>query len=389
MSLAILAPKIGYVDYPVVILFFISLYYFFKKPNQSISKVFYQIIFSWIFLILWSFITLIYNGTVNEVLILKPIRQIIIILFLIIIISKTKLSFTDIYKVIIISALINTFVISLQLYGHNVLGTPDFLMPISFDSELNVPFRKPGVFAGYPHSGLLSLFAIVCIVNKVNKIKIQYFILLFLILFFSLIVTSRTALMLSFLPIGWLFAKSLRSKKIFVKSLIFSIVVVLGLISILDILPADTTNVAFEGFINYKENGTFNTESQQGLNNSYIIPQKIATYLFGNGLANRTDVDTNIDDGYQSLLYGSGLIYFFISILLFFTYYLVTLKNSGPKNLIIISILYAIILIANYKVDCLFSRVISEIFTMLLVVSVCSKRYKLFNNEGPILYSSK
>lgn len=345
---------------------------------------------SWLFLISWGLITFIYNGSVNEILLLKPIRQILILLFVTIIVSKTNLLFSDVCNTIIIAALLNTLVICLQLYGHNGLGNPDFLMPMSFDSELNVPFRKPGVFAGYPHSGLLSLFAIVCIVDKVKTIKTKYFVTLFLVLFFSLIVTSRTGLILSFVPISWLFLKSLSSKKILLKSIIVINLNVFGLIAVLSTLPADTFDVAFEGFINYRESGSFSTSSQQALNSSYIIPQKVSTYIFGNGLSNRTDADTNIDDGYQSLLYGGGVIYFIISLLLFLIYYLFTIKHERLKdNRLIISILYIIILIANYKVDCLFSRVISEIFSLFLAVSLFSRKDNFSDNESRILYSTK
>ena len=144
-----------------------------------------------------------------------------------------------------------------------------------------------------------------------------------------------------------------------------------GITSILVILPEDTTNVAFEVFKNFSDSGSFKTQSQQGLNDSYIIPNKISTYLFGNGLFNRTDVDTNIDDGYQVLLYGGGVFYFLTTMFLFFFYFFVTIKNCTSKdNRIVIYLIYIIILIANYKVDCLFSRVISDVLVLFLAESL-------------------
>ena len=77
----------------------------------------------------------------------------------------------------------------------------------------------------------------------------------------------------------------------------------------ISILPEQTFNVAFEMFINYSRTGSFITLSQESLNSSYMLPNNLTTYLFGNGLQNRTDVNTNVDDGYQAVLYGGGLLY--------------------------------------------------------------------------------
>lgn len=371
MASAILAPKIGFIDFPILILWITNLFLYFKKNNTPLSKKYYSIILIWGILIFWSILIFFVNGKVNEVLILKPLRQILMLMLVYSILRKSKLKVVEIYKIIIISAIINTIVICIQLYGHNVLGDQQYLMPSSFEEELNVPFRKPGVFSGYPHAGLLSLIAIISLINFVKSIKIKYFVFIFIFLFFSLIVTSRTALLLSIFPFIWLISKSVKSREVFSRFLVLIILGIWGITSILVILPEDTTNVAFEVFKNYSESGSFKTQSQDALNSSYIIPNKISTYLFGNGLFNRTDVDTNIDDGYQVLLYGGGVFYFLTTMFLFFFYFFVTIKNCTSKdNRIVIYLIYIIILIANYKVDCLFSRVISDVLVLFLAESL-------------------
>jgi hypothetical protein len=379
LALAILAPKIGVIDAPVMVLFFTN---FFLKSNgnfkDGLSRKYYIIIIIWLLLLVWSLSLFFINGSFNDVLILKPLRQIIMLTLVYSIFRRTNLEFTDICKIVITAALINTLVIYLQLYGQNVLGIQGFLMPNSFDMELDVSFRKPGLFSGYPHAGLLSLMAIICLLNFTKTMKTIYFVLIQTCLITSLILTSRTALLLSLLPFFVFFMRSFKSKGTLAKFWTFLVIGVWIIVSILSILPEDTTNVAFEVFKNYSETGSFKTSSQEGLNNSYVLPKHLTTYLFGNGLHNRTDLDTNVDDGYQSLVYGGGLLYLFTTLILFYIYSattLRTLKNNLQRRTIYM--IYFVVFIANYKADCMFSRVISDVLVLFLALSL---NYKTEDN---------
>lgn len=373
LACAIIAPKIGSLDYPIVILLITYLFLIIKeRANKNIiSRKYYNILLLWFLLIVWSFIVYAINGEINSIFFLKPLRQIFLLTLIFSIVRRTNISINEVFIIVIIAAIINTIVICLQLYGHNVLGIPHFLITSSFDEELDVPFRKPGLMAGYPHAGLLSLIAIICLLNFVKSIKKIYFLSALALLTFSLVVTSRTALLLSVFPFFFLYLYSLKSKKIMLRLFMFIGISLWGLGSIISILPRDTYNVAFEMFINYSENGKFTTKSSSATTSSYIVPEHISTILFGNGLNNRTDIDTNIDDGYQVLVYGAGLFYFILTLFLFYYYFKSSLSacdNRIKKH--IIYLIYLVLVIANYKVDCLFSRVISDILVLFLAVGL-------------------
>lgn len=375
LAFVLISPKIGYLDLPVLILFLLFLHRWFKDYRIRLPETFWNFILLWGLLFSIAVISFTYNGRINEILILKPLRQIILFFFIVKIFKDLKIKPHEVKGIILIASLINITVIALQLYGHLVLQKPNFLLFPNFDHALSVPFRKPGVFAGYPHSGLLSLFALTILLIERRSIKYNFFfiILLFLLLM-SLVLTSRTALILSLIPLTWFFFKSIkRFNKI--KNFFFLLpILIVSINYTFKWLPKDSFNVAFEAFINFSKNGSFYTESQAALNSSYLLPNNLSTYLIGNGLTNRTDFDTNIDDGYQNLIYGAGIFYFFLTLSLFYLYFLKTRSYCSSKvEKIFTSMLYFIILIANYKVDSLFSRLTSEIFTMYLVSSYYSK----------------
>jgi hypothetical protein len=384
--MAILAPKVGLIDFPVLVLFFLN---FLLKSSKSlldgVSRKYYIIISIWVLLLVWSLSILLINGSFNDTLILKPFRQIIMLTLVLSIFRRTNLKFLDVCKIVVIAAVVNTMVIYLQLYGHNALGIQGFLMPESFDMELDVSFRKPGVFSGYPHAGLLSLIAIICLLNFIKSIKSIYFVLILTCLTTSLILTSRTALLLSLLPFSIFFTRSIKSKDAFVKFWMFLIIGIWIIVSLLAILPKDTFNVAFEMFRNYSETGSFKTSSQASLNDSYVLPRYLTTYLYGNGLNNRTDFDNNVDDGYQSLLYGGGLLYLFMTLTLFYIYFISTIASLKSRlHKYTIYMIYLIVVIANYKADVMFSRVISDVLVLFLAVSLNHKTDHVsysFNNS--------
>lgn len=345
-----------------------------NRVNKKIAAKYLFIMLVWIILITWSLVLYLINSRIDSIFILKPFRQIVLLILIISIVSRININYEDIYKIVIISAVINTIIICLQLYGHNILNEPNFMMPSSFVETVNVPYRKPGLMAGFPHAGLLSLIAIICLLNFIKSIKIIYLLTILPLLAFSLIVTSRTALVLSIIPFFFLFIDATKEKKILFRFLSLIIICFWAISVILSFLPQDTVNFAFEMFINYAEKNELSTASTKALNSSYVFPSHLATLLLGNGLYMRTDINTNIDDGYQVLIYGGGLFYFVVIILLFAYYFTITLNSSISKlQKRTIYLIYAILLIANYKVDCIFSRVISDILVLFLALSLNAK----------------
>jgi hypothetical protein len=252
---------------------------------------------------------------------------------------------------------------------------PDFV-------DVTVPFRKPGLMAGYPHAGLLSLFAIIFTMHYRKEWSSLKFNTVMITLAFSLIVTSRTSLILSIIPFSLFFVNSIFSKKVFFKFIIFLIFGVSVIIFLLSILPNDTYEVAFEFFINIIQEKKFNTQSSDALIESYMLPYSAFTWLFGNGKFMRNDLGRNVDDGFQILLYGCGIFYLILNLFLFIYYWLISLKSTEINfQKYQLNIFFIIVLIVNTKADVLFSRVTSDIFVFFLTVAIVNHNKNYLNSN--------
>jgi hypothetical protein len=335
----------------------------------------------WLIALLISTASLLVNGEIDLIFILKPLRQILLIILIYKIVKSYKISTKDFFKIVIIAALINSIVIYIQIIAHNFFGMTEFLLSSSFDSEVNTSFRKPGLMAGYPHSGLFNLVGAISLFYFKKNISVLRFSALFSVLFLTLILTSRTALLLGLLILPVLFISKMRQFKTWkILSIIFLFLLSL-LIWVKNYLPEDVINVAFEVFINYKETKQISTASTDALYSSYDFPLKASTWIFGNGKFMKTDSGNNLDDGFHILLFGVGIFGLCIYYGIFFRLYFYLKKNS--KSLLegsIYFILFFVILISNIKADTIFSRLFSEILYFFLFTSYVSTKSLEKNN---------
>lgn len=251
----------------------------------------------------------------------------------------------------------------------------EFLLSSSFDSEVNTSFRKPGLMAGYPHSGLFNLSALISLFYFRREISVFRFSALFSILFLTLILTSRTAFLLGLTVCPILFlvkANQVKTWKIISIVFIFLISLIMW---VSENLPEDVINVAFEVFINYKETKQISTASTDALYSSYDLPLKISTWLLGNGKFMKSDSGNNLDDGLHILLFGIGIFGLFLYYFIFYRLYLYLKKfTSSSLEKSIYFFLFLIIFISNIKADTIFSRLFSEILYFLLFTTYMSKQ---------------
>jgi hypothetical protein len=188
-------------------------------------------------------------------------------------------------------------------------------------------------------------------------------------------VTSRTALLAGILPLMLFFSIGLKSKIIFKKLYIFFLGGISFIIYLVSILPKDTFNVAFEMFVNLSENKGISTASSTATIDSYALPSHLSTYFFGNGNFMRNDLNLNIDDGFEIMLYGCGIFYLLISLLIYVYYVYISLKGTDikfqKKSIILI---FTLVLLLNFKADSLFSRVFSDVFAFLVAIGLSNNR---------------
>jgi hypothetical protein len=313
-------------------------------------------------------------GAVDAQFFLKPSRQIVLLTLILFIVDRIQLRIEHIFKLILYAALINCVIIAVQLIGHNYFQIPGFMLPAAFDVEVDAPFRKPGLMSGYPHAGLLSIIAMQCLLYFYRRINRLLFVLIWSIFSISLLVTSRTALLLGIFPHLFLLFLGLRSKKALGSILLFLSFGLSIIIYIINMLPEDTFTHSFELFLNYSENKSFSTLSTDATLDSFMWPKKTITWFLGNGKYMTNDYNLNVDDGFQIPFYGGGLIYLILILYVYFWYFYKSISRVKPylKRVTIFSIFF-IVFIANAKLDTIFTRVISDILTMFLALGLYSK----------------
>ncbi|MHA8076046.1 hypothetical protein [Aquirufa sp. TARAVU-A1A] len=375
VACAIIAPKISGIDFSILTLLIVDFYLILKiKRQHKFPPNYFFIVVIWLILMALSFLSFIILGTIDLQFILKPCRQIVLLALLLIAADRLQLKIDDVFKIIIIAAVINFLFIALQLFGHNFWGIPGFLLPPTFNEEVDAPFRKPGLMSGYPHAGLLGLLALQCLIYFNRRMSRIFFVLLFSILTLTLIVTSRTALMLAIIPFSMLILLSFKSKKALSGILLFLFFGVILIANIIKMLPEDTFTHSFEIFLNYNESKSLNTLSTDATLESYVFPLKTSTWLIGNGKYMTNDYNLNVDDGFQIPLFGGGVIYLIITVCLYFYYFFKStyrLKSTFKKYTI--SCIFLIVFIANFKLDTIFTRVLSDILTLFFAIGLQSK----------------
>lgn len=375
LACAIIAPKIYGIDYSILFLLIDALFVTLlcKKINNWPNNYFF-IVIMWLILLALTLTSLIFLGTVDVQFLLKPGRQIVLLTLMLFIADRIQLRIEHVFKIILFAALINCIIIAVQLIGHNYFKIPGFMLPVAFNLEVDAPFRKPGLMSGYPHAGLLSLIAMQCLLYFYKRINRLLFVLFWSIFSISLIVTSRTALILGIIPHFFLLFLGFRSKKALGSILLFLSFGLSLIVYIINMLPEDTFTHSFELFLNYSENKSFSTLSTDASLDSYMWPQKTITWFLGNGKYMTNDYNLNVDDGFQIPFYGGGLIYLILILYVYFWYFYKSISRVKPyfKRVTIFSIFF-IVFIANAKLDTIFTRVISDILTMFLALGLYSK----------------
>lgn len=378
----ILLPKIGILDLTIVPLFLYSIFLVLKKKKLIIPKFLLGVLFIWLLIFILALLTYLYHGEVSTEVIFKPLRQIILIVLLTYIFLYSKYSIDDIFRFILIASIINSIVVVLQYILHVTGISGDFLMIGGFVEEINVVFRKPGLFSGYPPAGMLAVVGLIISFYFLRyKFSVKY-ILALLISISALMLTSRMALMIGLLFLFVLIpATILKGKKQFFSLLSIPLVIGITLFYLIhyEILHHDTVGVMFEIFINLMNDEGVKSASGEALMDSYLenSPQYISTILIGNGLNIKSDIGLTIDSGVQITLFNAGLISLFLYHLIFVLLYIQTvyLSKLDKKYLLYVTLIFALIFISNLKGGFLFGRITGDAL-LAIILGMIILKYK-------------
>ncbi|WP_421285752.1 hypothetical protein [Aeromonas veronii] len=391
LILVIIGPQIFYADFSFIPIFCVTAFLlckdFFNRRYNKLSLPYEVcvIIAFWIGLFILALLSFLYHGCVSTLALLKPIRQILLLSFLCILFSKYFFKLEQIFSIIVSASAINALIVLIQyitgLLIHGSAG--DFLMNPGFNEEINMDWRKPGLFAGYPHAAVLSAFgSVVSMLLIIRTAKYQYY-LTFLMSFITLFITSRTGLMLGMLGVSILFPYLMfSSKKNFIFIVVLSLCVAAFFAFVIErgLLAKDTIPMMFEVFINLAEGRGASSASQTALYESFSYDvNHVSTLLFGNGLEHHADNGLNVDAGFQQSFFTSGLLGVTLTHLIFLFMMGRVIYNplSGWKlnlNSFVFFFLFSCVFVANLKAGFIFSRGPGDVIIILYCFKVVADR---------------
>ncbi|MEO5346358.1 MAG: hypothetical protein H7834_08275 [Magnetococcus sp. YQC-9] len=387
LSCSIIAPKIGVIDLPVAWLLLLVLFNILivRRYCYYINRNMLLLIIMWALLFILASTTKLVYGSVAEVVLLKPLRQIILLVLLSMYwLTNKSLNIKSALAAIFVAAVLNGIVIMAQ-YGLEAAGLSDewLIMP-GFDKNVNVMYRKPGLTAGYPTAGLLALIGFFSGLLLYTVIRKRIVLVGLMIITLSISVTSRLAFYLfivSSILVIFLNIQRPEVWKILMMMVLPLFVVVVVLIE-MDIVHHDTINVMYELFIRFSETGELSTESSDALLESWSFNIKsVSTLLVGNGLHAKNDFMQTVDAGYQINMFGAGIPFSIIYYLIFLMYMQIIYKASINKNYRLFVIFAVIILLVfEYKGAVIFSRVVGDCIVILVIASLYSRNKRQDSN---------
>lgn len=321
-------------------------------------------ILSCLLISLFSFASLLYNGTDDKQFVIYPISMVLIFSASNYIIDE-NMDFNKITRLIIWCGIIQN-ILSLMMFFNPQINS--FLNEIQIISDADIgkleefnEFRILGFGSSFFSSGIInSILLLLCsyiILIEENRSKRTLWILAFIIIAFIGILKARTVfigIILSFLYM--LFTSAKRLFAVLFITIIFS-VIISSLISLLfpDVVDQFEIllNFGFELFIKYFEFGSFESNSTNDLQEMYVYPQYLKTYIIGDGKWNDTVNGAyymGTDIGYLRLVFYFGILgcVLFFSFQFSIIYKLFNRNNSWPYRSLIIS-LFVLLILLNFK----------------------------------------
>lgn len=378
----LLLPKIGLIDFSVLALimaYLTSCKFFFVRYNRQ----FLLILFLWLLAFIVAIISYLYHLSIHSEILFKPLRQIAILFLLYGVFSNRRVDVVKLLSAILIACSINSLFVLIQYALDFLYPGQDFsyLYNPNFDQGLDVSFRKPGLYAGYPTSGNMSLFGVLIAIYLMVKNASVTNLFFFMVCFVTLFLSSRMSLLIgclaifSYLLYLSLFYPRVRYFTLYTAILLFG-VVFLSFES--GFVNPVTIEIMFEVFINASEGR--GTQSGTALLASYSYPvDYISTLLVGNGSENNADNGRNVDAGVQTVLFTGGVFSLLIYHFLFCYYCLLCgrLPYFLNKESLLFLILFASLFVSNFKGVFLFGRGPGDVLALISIYYLSVNRNRV------------
>lgn len=388
--------------------FFIFLQEILITKKCTFSKYYLRIYFALFLISIFSFFSLLYNGTNQTDFLFKYQVSIVTIIFAsyfvtkLVSYKKTNEDDIPLMMKLFINVVVLQIIIALIMFAF--LPFRDFLnnIQIASDHELKVieetlEFRLVGFGSKFFGSGVINGFALILIGSIVKlqsaSINVFKYSITFLFIFVFGMMMARTTLVGALLAFAIIFYPqkgSINQIKINLKFFLYLIFIPIAIVLfIFYFFPSAKEslelafNFGFEIFVNYFESDSLESASTNQMKEMYIWPTSVKTYLIGDGMF--ADPMTGgyymaTDIGILRLIYYFG-IFGLLSYLIFQFQiaYCASLRNYRYKKMFFVIFLYCIIL--NYKG-------FTDLFFLNILFFINNATANKFADEEDLIYNS-
>ena len=336
--------------------------------KSSLKKI--RIAVSLLMISVVSLISIFINRTTDFEFIIYPISVVLILFagYFVYYFFRQKyneINFALIAEYLVIAVLVQVFVALLQFVFPALMAFLGQYILYEESVEIFSDMRLIGLGSQYFGAGLTNGFALLLIAYLIKNscsslIRMLYLIIAYILIFVLGMMMARTTIVGAILSVCFLFLKS--SMKVNVRSLRRGLSVFFLLIGSFVLLSSLFSDIrekqdvlfdfAFEMFINYVESGEITTESTDRLQEMYVFPSNLSTWLIGDGLFSDPTGDgyyMQTDVGYLRIIYYSGLIGLLLFI--FYQYLLIDYINvkTNWQNRLFLFFIFSYMLVCNIK----------------------------------------
>jgi hypothetical protein len=382
--LFLLSPKFGVLDFTVLALVLAWFCYRYglvmSSEGATLCKVFFAILGM-----------LVFTGAVNQGvsldLLLKPIRNLLILLFLFSFFKARRLTWEQLFSAIAMAGLVNSIVVLVQVF-FAVKGWDVGYLRIYPEGETVGGLRQPGLSSGYPSSGMLCCIgAIVALCVNYFQKKSSFF-WVFVGCLPGVFLSARTAVILFMLAFGLIVITAVFRLKVQFLAKIAALSAVLAFVTgflVSNYSKAeDILYVMFEFVFVYFDDHTIGVRSTDDLlENHYFLPSNWVEWAVGNGKAAWGEGGIPSDVWFVQNLVGAGLVTTTLYIFAFLYMFALAMRASRGYQKTVVFLVFVMVLLSSFKGSFIFSRFVGDVATVFGIYALASlsERARLFRRS--------
>lgn len=386
----LLAPKYGFLDMSVAALL-LGFFKFGKRLSLSGSAIkLLQLLTAILMIVLLSGAA---NQGVSFDLVLKPIRNILILLLLYPILRNKELTWEQIFSAIIVAGVINSFIVLLQ-FVFVLKGWDDSLLRVYPAGETAGGLRQPGLSSGYPSSGMLCCIAAATAMSIYFFKKQTTFFWLFLGCLPGVFLSARTAVVLFSVALSIILFIAILSFR--VRFLVLFGFLSTILVSAVAMLIANSPKiyevfyVMFEFVFSYLDDHAIGVRSTDDLvENHYFLPSGVGEWLVGNGKSAWGIDGIPSDVWFVQNLVGVGAIATALYLCAFFYLFKISLRAASGYRRLIIFFAFVMVFVSSFKGSFIFSRFVGDAATLIGVYALATTRRNSIRHNGTFVPESR